>query len=1396
MQIDYAGNTLDTALGLNITGNSQTFRDSVDSFNTNDYYSFTLSSRSNLNLSLSGLSANADLELLNSIGQILQTSAQPDTNAESICTTLEAGTYYIHAYPGADVTANYNLNFSATPVQKDTQLQNGDALTAFGNSTFETGVFTVGQTGEVTIDFLFDGGLYQGELAIFSLDGMDEFEPSSEAFIQEAASRAVSNSELGHVVISDPTEGARFSGLLPYESDFNGGEYPGVKSVSMRPSDTFGVMLVPNGTVQQVLDNPSVGDAVRPLFSMAMANPEDAFHVGQIADVMGDGSTFVMEDLRVDTGTDRDYNDLIFQVRGATGEAAQLDNLIDPSKDWRGSELGKALIAYAQTEDAGNTLTEAHDFGLLSGTQTSLGFVGNLDTDDYYRFHLDANSNFRLDLNGLNADADVRLIQDINGNGLVDEEEVLDFSIASGNTPETIEKSLAAGDYYLWVYQYSGNTNYNLSLSATPLPPDSAGNTLTAALDLGLLSGTQTSTDLLGNLDTDDYYRFQVDTNSDFRLDLDGLSADADVQLIQDINGNGVVDEGEVLNSSTASSNTPETITINALTAGEYFVRVYQYSGNTNYELSLSATPPPIPPDSAGNTLTEAQVLGSLSGSQTFGDFIGNPDPNDYYRFHLDTNSNFRLDLNGLNADADVQLIRDINGNGMVDEGEVIDFSTASGNTPEAIEKSLAAGDYYIRVYQYSGDTNYNLNLSATTIPDNAGNALAEARDFDLLSGTQTANDFVGDGDANDYYSFSLGTASNFDLSLTGLSADANVQILNSSGVVIEGSANSGTTSELISRSLAAGTYYVQVSPNGTGANTFYDLNLSATPILEMPVDHVTYERLWPEIDDRQPGDLLLNGLYKVDQVFNDPTTGFYAVGLVSTNGRPPVLVPGGTDFEVADIFDDTNPNGVGFNQFINNREEVETWLDEVSNDPLKNPSLAPPDVIGHSLGGALAQHIAVDYTSQGKELGQIVTFNSPGIDDTVVNLFQEENVEEVTHYIATGDIVSLAGEEFLPGNFVRLSWSAPGDSLLILPHINNKHNAEDRLTSGDVSQAPPRSVEGFSLNPFDLNSPAFNYFQYRDLDWFLFESAVALILPVGPGLATALSTRATAEASRASIGFALRFIIANYDWILLLLQAARVILIAKAIAEGLISAAEAIVEGLISAAEAIVEGLISVAEAIARGFISAGEAIAQGFISAGEAIAQGFISAGEAIAQGFISAGEAIAQGFISAGEAIKNSFISVEEALSRGFIPAGEAIALGFISVEVAIVQGFISAADAIAQGFISVEVAIARGLISAGDAIIRGFISAEVAIRRGFISAADAIAGGFISATDAIARGLISAGDAIARGFISAGDAIARGFISAGDAIARGFISRSEAIARGFISVGGAIKRFFGF
>jgi subtilisin family serine protease len=113
-----------------------------------------------------------------------------------------------------------------------------------------------------------------------------------------------------------------------------------------------------------------------------------------------------------------------------------------------------------------------------------------------------------------------------------------------------------------------------------------------------------------------------------------------------------------------------------------------------------------LPVNPTSGSLETAQDLGTLSGSLVLNDFVGTADPNDYYRFTLATTSDFSLSLTNLTADADVQLL---NGS-----GTLIARSATSGTSPESIIRTLATGTYYIRVYQFRGDTNYTLSLSAT----------------------------------------------------------------------------------------------------------------------------------------------------------------------------------------------------------------------------------------------------------------------------------------------------------------------------------------------------------------------------------------------------------------------------------------------------------------------------------------------------------------------------------------------------------------------------------------------------------------------------------------------------------------------------------------------------------
>lgn len=116
-----------------------------------------------------------------------------------------------------------------------------------------------------------------------------------------------------------------------------------------------------------------------------------------------------------------------------------------------------------------------------------------------------------------------------------------------------------------------------------------------------------------------------------------------------------------------------------------------------------------IKSDRADSTMNDAHKIALDSKEVIWRDSVGNADNNDFYSINFSQTSNFKIALNGLVSNADVELLNS--------NGEAISRGSNAGNANELLNVSnLQAGNYYIRVYQGadSGDTNYNLSLSAT----------------------------------------------------------------------------------------------------------------------------------------------------------------------------------------------------------------------------------------------------------------------------------------------------------------------------------------------------------------------------------------------------------------------------------------------------------------------------------------------------------------------------------------------------------------------------------------------------------------------------------------------------------------------------------------------------------
>lgn len=183
------------------------------------------------------------------------------------------------------------------------------------------------------------------------------------------------------------------------------------------------------------------------------------------------------------------YADLLWQ--NATGELTQwlMDGRTVTSSASLGGQDGSqwTAVGLLQTDNALQSVTVAtpSSASLLNGFPakqesspifSSTGRVLPNKLSEFYRFSTPSSGVFSAQLSGLSADADVRLIQDANGNGAIDAGEVLAWQWERGTTSESIRRFLEAGTYYVEVKSYNNQSaNYTLSTSFSTAASDPDG---------------------------------------------------------------------------------------------------------------------------------------------------------------------------------------------------------------------------------------------------------------------------------------------------------------------------------------------------------------------------------------------------------------------------------------------------------------------------------------------------------------------------------------------------------------------------------------------------------------------------------------------------------------------------------------------------------------------------------------------------------------------------------------------------------------------------------------------------------------------------------------------------------------------------------------------------------
>src|SRR6476661_1519100 len=207
--------------------------------------------------------------------------------------------------------------------------------------------------------------------------------------------------------------------------------------------------------------------------------------------------------------------------------------------------------------------------------------------------------------------------------------------------------------------------------------------------DLGTLKNPISLKGFVGENDTEDIYTFTTETLSSLTLKLNGLSANADLWIARDANGDGRLSPEEFFASRNFGTQS-EVIESRFLVPSKYFVYVEQgvAGANTSYNLDITVNP------------------------------ILLNQPVQLYKFELPQPSNLQVNLRGMSpgTDADLVLFQDVNKDTLVDFGEIVGAPQQQGNNPEEISfKGLSAGTYFLGVNRFVGDTPYNLSILATT---------------------------------------------------------------------------------------------------------------------------------------------------------------------------------------------------------------------------------------------------------------------------------------------------------------------------------------------------------------------------------------------------------------------------------------------------------------------------------------------------------------------------------------------------------------------------------------------------------------------------------------------------------------------------------------------------------
>lgn len=780
MATDRAGNTWKRAKNVALVSGRAVFKEQVGGADQNDFLRFTLSSRSSASFSLKGLKADANLQLLDGSRRIFGTSNRKGKQSELINKTLDAGTYYIRVYPGGrnGSSTRYTLSAITSPIPTPTsssypidpgtglQYQPDQMLIKFSSGVTSAQSQSFAQSlGALSIENLAPPLLQTGSLGQWSLLKFSPGTNLQQAQFNFAQNSLVETTQLDYIlsinwIPSDPN----FNQLWGLN---NTGQTAGTVDADIDAPEAWDLQKGSSSVVVAVIDSgvdynhPDLAANMWWNSSEIAGNSLDDDRNGFVDDIYG--YDFINQDNN--PMDDRGHGTHVAGTIGAVGNnnlgvvgvspnvrlmalkslgsngsgpTSNAIRAIDYATRMGADIINASFGGGGYDQALSDAISQANSAGVLfvaaagnKGINTDisphypssynlpniLSVAATTHTDQLASFSNYGISSVDLGAPGENiwstlpgnqygsfrgtsmaaphvaGAAALLLAQSPN----LTVSQLKDILMTTGEPLSALQGKTVSGKRLNLLNAIRAVTKPTITISATdstavettsgqtPNPGQftltRTGNTASALTVNYSLAGTATN-------GTD--YAF---LNGGVTFGAGSSIATISVSPIDDF----IVEASETVTVSLASSST------------------YMLGATTSANILIADNDTPTPVDNAGNTLATARAIAG-GATQIFNDFVGDADTDDFYQLNIGSDRYFSLTLSGLSANANVQLIQDSNGNGIIDAKETLALSQLSGSASESFNLPILAGSYYVRVYQggTGNNTNYNLSFTVT----------------------------------------------------------------------------------------------------------------------------------------------------------------------------------------------------------------------------------------------------------------------------------------------------------------------------------------------------------------------------------------------------------------------------------------------------------------------------------------------------------------------------------------------------------------------------------------------------------------------------------------------------------------------------------------------------------